>query len=94
MVLAEGRILLRLATEVTEIDNTTGQPVFGTFVPGLLTRKNETTVEIPSADPSPPPDFSRRSQSKPSMVFRVSSICRFSARCFARAITRSRKPNS
>jgi pilus assembly protein CpaC len=43
-----GRILLRLATEVTEIDNTTGQPVFGTFVPGLLTRKNETTVEIPS----------------------------------------------
>ncbi|MGH6813043.1 MAG: type II and III secretion system protein family protein [Methylocella sp.] len=48
VVLAEGRILLRLATEVTEIDNTTGQPVFGTFVPGLLTRKNETTVEIPS----------------------------------------------
>jgi pilus assembly protein CpaC len=48
VVLAEGRILLHLATEVTEIDNTTGQPVFGTFVPGLLTRKNETTVEIPS----------------------------------------------
>jgi pilus assembly protein CpaC len=48
VVLSEGRILLRLATEVTEIDNTTGQPVFGTFVPGLLTRKNETTVEIPS----------------------------------------------
>ena len=40
--------MLHLATEVTEIDDQTGQTVFGTFVPGLLTRKNETTVEIPS----------------------------------------------
>ena len=48
VVLAEGRILLRLATEVTELDPQTGQTVFGTPVPGLLTRKNETTVEIPS----------------------------------------------
>ncbi|MBO0734737.1 MAG: secretin, partial [Methylocapsa sp.] len=47
-VLAEGRIELHLATEVTEIDTQTGQTVFGTFVPGLLTRKNQTTVEIPS----------------------------------------------
>jgi pilus assembly protein CpaC len=48
VVLSEGRILLHLATEVTEIDDQTGQTVFGSFVPGLLTRKNETTVEIPS----------------------------------------------
>lgn len=47
-VLAEGRIELHLATEVTEIDSQTGQTVFGTFVPGLLTRKNQTVVEIPS----------------------------------------------
>jgi pilus assembly protein CpaC len=31
VVLAEGRILLHIGTEVTEIDNQTGQPVFGTF---------------------------------------------------------------
>ena len=68
--------------------------ISGTLVPGFLTRKNETTVEIPRAAPSPPRDFSRRSQSNPSMVFRFSSICRFSARCFARTTTRSRKPNS
>ncbi|MCI0468336.1 MAG: type II and III secretion system protein family protein [Beijerinckiaceae bacterium] len=47
-VLSEGRIELHLATEVTELDTQTGQTVFGTFVPGLLTRKNETVVEIPS----------------------------------------------
>ena len=48
MVLAEGRILLHLATEVTEIDTQNAATVFGTLVPGFLTRKNETTVEIPS----------------------------------------------
>jgi pilus assembly protein CpaC len=48
VVLAEGRILLHLATEVTEIDTQTAATVFGTLVPGFLTRKNETTVEIPS----------------------------------------------
>jgi len=48
VVLAEGRILLHLATEVTEIDTQTAQFINGTLVPGFLTRKNETTVEIPS----------------------------------------------
>jgi pilus assembly protein CpaC len=48
VVLAEGRILLHLATEVTEIDNQTAQIINGTIVPGFLTRKNETSVEIPS----------------------------------------------
>ncbi len=48
VVLAEGRIELHLATEVTEIDTQTAQFINGTLVPGFLTRKNETTVEIPS----------------------------------------------
>jgi pilus assembly protein CpaC len=48
VVLAEGRILLHLATEVTEIDTQTAQFISGTLVPGFLTRKNETTVEVPS----------------------------------------------
>jgi pilus assembly protein CpaC len=48
VVLAEGRIMLHLATEVTEIDTQTEATVYGTVVPGLLTRKNETSVEIPS----------------------------------------------
>jgi pilus assembly protein CpaC len=48
VVLAEGRILLHLATEVTEIDPQTTVTVLNTPVPGFLTRKNETTVEVPS----------------------------------------------
>ncbi len=48
VVLAEGRILLHLATEVTEIDEQNAQFISGTLVPAFLTRKNETTVEIPS----------------------------------------------
>jgi pilus assembly protein CpaC len=48
VVLAEGRIELHLATEVTEIDSQTAATVLGTLIPGLLTRQNETTVEIPS----------------------------------------------
>jgi pilus assembly protein CpaC len=33
---------------VTEIDTQTAEFISGTLVPGFLTRKNETTVEIPS----------------------------------------------
>jgi pilus assembly protein CpaC len=48
VVQAEGRILLHLATEVTEIDTQKTVLISGTPVPGFLTRKNESTVEIPS----------------------------------------------
>ena len=48
IVLSEGRILLHLATEVTELDYQTSVIIQGVVVPGLRTRKNETTVEIPS----------------------------------------------
>ena len=49
IVLAEGRIELHLGTEVTDIDNTQAQVTLAGFpVPAFFTRKNETTVEIPS----------------------------------------------
>jgi pilus assembly protein CpaC len=48
IVLSEGRILLHLATEVTELDYQTAAEIQGVNVPGLSTRKNETTVELPS----------------------------------------------
>jgi pilus assembly protein CpaC len=48
IVLSEGRILMHLATEVTELDYQTSVIIQGVVVPGLRTRKNETTVEIPS----------------------------------------------
>ncbi len=48
VVLSEGRILLRIATEVTEIDATTSVTVNGTNAPAFSTRRNETSVELPS----------------------------------------------
>lgn len=48
VVLAEGRILLHLATEVTEVDYQSAQSYNGVTVPGFRTRKNETTLELPS----------------------------------------------
>ncbi len=48
IVLSEGRILLHLATEVTDIDYTKTVFIQGVPTPGLLTRKNSTSVELPS----------------------------------------------
>ncbi len=48
VVLAEGRILLRLATEVAEIDPTISVNIGGSNVPGFRTRQNETSMELPS----------------------------------------------
>lgn len=48
VVLSPGRIQLRVATEVTDIDTSTQITIDGAPVPGFRTRKNETTVELPS----------------------------------------------
>ena len=48
VVMNEGRIQLRVATEVTEIDPTQSITYGNAPVYGFLTRKNETTVELPS----------------------------------------------
>ena len=48
VVLSSGRISLRLATEVSEIDPATSSVVNGMSVPGFRTRRHETTVELPS----------------------------------------------
>ena len=48
VVLSQGRIQLRIATEVTDIDPTHSLEIDNTSIPGFRTRKNETTVELPS----------------------------------------------
>ncbi|MDE3174719.1 MAG: type II and III secretion system protein family protein [Pseudomonadota bacterium] len=48
VVLSQGRIQLRIATEVTDIDYTKQIVILNTAIPGFRTRKNETTVELPS----------------------------------------------
>ena len=48
VVLSQGRIQLRIATEVTDIDTSHSIIIANTSIPGFRTRKNETTVELPS----------------------------------------------
>ena len=48
VVLSQGRIQLRVATEVTDIDYSKSIKISQTNIPGFRTRKNETTVELPS----------------------------------------------
>ncbi|MDJ0447228.1 MULTISPECIES: type II and III secretion system protein family protein [Methylocystis] len=48
VVLSEGRISLRLSTEVTEVDKQNSYTYANVTVPGFKSRKNETTVELPS----------------------------------------------
>lgn len=45
-VLSSNRINLRLATEVSDLDFTSGTSVMGTTVPGLRTRRASTTIEL------------------------------------------------
>jgi pilus assembly protein CpaC len=48
VVLSQGRIQLRIATEVTDVDYSTQITFSGVSVPGFRTRNNVTTVELPS----------------------------------------------
>jgi pilus assembly protein CpaC len=48
IVLSPNRIQLHIGTEVTDIDTSTQITVADTSIPGFRTRKNETTVELPS----------------------------------------------
>ena len=48
VVLSEGRISLKVMTEVSELSSDGGVTMQGTTVPSPVTRRAETTVEIPS----------------------------------------------
>jgi pilus assembly protein CpaC len=48
VVLSEGRVQLRIATEVTDIDYSHQLTMNGISIPGFRTRNNVTTVELPS----------------------------------------------
>jgi pilus assembly protein CpaC len=48
VVLSQGRIQLRVATEVTDIDTSKQITLLGVSIPAFRTRRNETTIELPS----------------------------------------------
>ena len=48
VVLSQGRIQLRIATEVTDVDHANQITYNGLSIPGFRTRNNVTTVELPS----------------------------------------------
>ena len=48
VVLSNGRLNLRIATEVSELDNTIALRLANVLIPGLQVRRAQTTVEVPS----------------------------------------------
>lgn len=48
VVLDGGRINLQISTEISNINAALGLPLFGLTVPGISTRRTDTTVELPS----------------------------------------------
>jgi pilus assembly protein CpaC len=48
VVLDGGRINLQIATEISSINDDLGLPLLGLTVPGITTRRTDTTVELPS----------------------------------------------
>jgi pilus assembly protein CpaC len=68
VVLAEGRISLKVTTEVSELDPENSVTVSGTTVPGLKVRRADTSVEVVrprrSLKPSPQCWFLRNRQSR------------------------------
>ena len=48
MVLSEGRLSLKVETEVSELDSTRGVTIGGTAIPGIKKRQAKSTIEMPS----------------------------------------------
>lgn len=48
IVMSEGRMSLRIATEVSEVDPENSYRMSGATIPGFRVRRSETTVELPS----------------------------------------------
>lgn len=48
VVLSEGRISIKVETEVSELDSTRGVVIGGTSIPGIKKRQAKSTVEMPS----------------------------------------------
>jgi pilus assembly protein CpaC len=48
VVLSEGRINLKVETEVSDLDNTRGVTIAGSSIPGIKKRQAKSTIEMPS----------------------------------------------
>ena len=93
IVLSEGRIALHLATAVTEVDRKNSFTYAGVTVPGFKTRKNETTVELPSGGSIATAGLLTEASDQAITVYPACSTCQFLARCFAPAIISAMKPS-
>ena len=102
VVLSEGRISLRVMTEVSELSNdnaiTVSQSASATStnsitIPSVRTRRAETTLEIPSGGSMAMAGLIQQQTKQASTAFPASISCRSSASCSAARTTSTTRPS-
>ena len=97
VVMSEGRISLKINTEVSEIstENCDHRSTSSSSIPALNVRRAETTVELPSGGSMAHGRPHQGQSCAPISPARLASrICRSSARCSAAAISSRTRPSS
>ena len=97
VVLTEGRISLRVMTEVSELSNdnaiTLNQNGNSLTVPSIKTRRAETTLEIPSGGSMAMAGLIQEQTKQAVNGLPGLTSCRFSARCSAARTSSTTRPN-
>ena len=93
IVLGDGTIRLYASPEVSELDHVNGTTVNGTFVPGILARKAQTTVELKSGQSFVMAGLLSNSSTAKIPVSPVSASCWSWGRCSGPFAIRTKKPN-
>ena len=93
IVLSPGRIQLRIATEVTDIDPSTQVTFSGITIPGFRTRSNTTTVELPSGGSVASAGLISTQTEQAINGFPALMNLPGSARCFARETISATRPS-
>ena len=94
IVLADGRISMRVRPEVSELSNAGSVKLNGFTVPALTTRRAETTVELGSGQTFMIAGLLQNTATTTaSRRRRSSATCRSSARCSARPATGATRPS-
>ena len=93
IVLADGRISLRVRPEVSETSDANSVKLGGFVVPSLITRRAETTVELGSGQSFMIAGLLQNRNNNSVERRRSWATCRYSERCFARPATSATSPS-
>jgi pilus assembly protein CpaC len=93
LVLTEGRISLKVMTEVSEVSNDNSINLNNLIIPSVKTRRADTTLEIPSGGSMAMAGLIQDQTKQAINGLPGLSRCRFSALCSAAATTSTARPN-